>query len=246
MRRKTEWQTDKAPPFSALESTVSGMIWATIPGGHKWLSYFPVYDKEFSRFRNAKPRILEIGVYRGASLQLWKKFFGQGSYIVGVDIDPACAQFNAAERGIYIEIGDQSDENFLKGLIEKHGPFDIIIDDGSHVASHQIASFNGLFQTGLRNDGVYLVEDFECMYWGDTDDYRDASVTSIEFFKMLIDIQNSIFEDYTYNDFAVHAPNGRDTYQVVDLAKSIASIKFCRGIAVIEKSEQMTPMVLHI
>lgn len=246
MRSKGTWENKKTPPFPALQNTVSGMIWSTIPGGHKWLGYFPVYDKEFARFRNLKPKILEIGVYRGGSLQLWKRFFGEGSIIVGLDIDPACSRFNAPENDIHVEIGDQSDAAFLQSVIDKYGPFDIIIDDGSHVASHQIASFNGLFSAGLKDDGIYLVEDLECMYWGHTDEFRDAGVTSVEFFKMLIDIQNSIFEDYTYRDFAIHMPDTGSTYTVIELAKSVASIKFCRGLVVIEKSQQVPPLTLHL
>jgi SAM-dependent methyltransferase len=246
MRKRETWETSKVPPFPSINDTVSGELWSTIPGGHKWLGYFQVYDRELGRYHGKQPRVLEIGVYKGASLLLWRRFFGDGATIVGIDIDPACIAFNAPEHGIHVEIGDQGDPSFLQAVIEKHGPFDIIIDDGSHVASHQIASFNSLFLNGLKETGIYFVEDLECMYWGNTDGYRDASITSVEFFKMLIDIQNSIFEDYSYNDFAVHIPGTRTQYQVVALAKHIASIKFIRGLAIVEKSPQIPPLTLHL
>ncbi len=84
------------------------------------------------------------------------------------------------------------------------------------------------------------------MYWGHTDAFRDASVTTVEFFKMLIDIQNSIFEDYTYNDFSVQIPGSRTQYEVIALAKSIASIKFGRGLLLVEKAPQIPPLTLHL
>lgn len=246
MRKKVLWESSKVPPFPAIDNTVSGQVWSTIPGGHKWLGYFQVYDREFGRYHGKQPRVLEIGVYRGASLQLWRRFFGEGATIVGIDIDENCRDFNAPEHGIHVEIGDQSDAAFLQSVVDKYGPFDIIIDDGSHIASHQIASFNALFTNGLKDTGIYFVEDLECMYWGHTDAFRDAPVTTVEFFKMLIDIQNSIFEDYNYNDFAIHIPGTRNQYEVISLATSIASIKFARGLVLVEKSSQSPPLTLHL
>jgi len=246
MREKVSWESNKVPPFPSIDNTVSGQVWATIPGGHKWLGYFQVYDREFGRYHGKSPRVLEIGVYRGASLQLWRRFFGDGATIVGIDIDESCTAFNAPEHDIHVEIGDQSDPVFLQSVVDKYGPFDIIIDDGSHVASHQIASFNGLFDKSLKEAGIYFVEVLECMYWGHTDAFRDASVTTVEFFKMLIDIQNSIFEDYTYNDFSVQIPGSRTQYEVIALAKSIASIKFGRGLLLVEKAPQIPPLTLHL
>jgi SAM-dependent methyltransferase len=246
MRAKTPWQAAKSPPFNDVERTLSGRIWAGIPGGHKWLGYFPIYDREFGRFRGTKPRILEIGVYKGASLLLWNQFFGEGVQVVGVDIDPNCMAFSKPEQNIFVEIGDQSDAAFLQSIVEKYGPFDIIIDDGSHIASHQIASFNALFLAGLKDDGVYLVEDLECMYWGHTDAFRDAPTTSVDFFKMLIDVQNSIYEDYTYNDFSLNIPGSRTEYTAIELAKSIAGLKFLRGVVVVDKAQQIPPLTLHL
>lgn len=83
---------------------------------------------------------------------------------MGIDIGPQCMAFNNSEQNIFVEIGDQSDATFLRLIVEKYGPFDVIIDDRSHIASHQIASFNAPFLAGLKEKGVYLVEDLECMY----------------------------------------------------------------------------------
>jgi limonene-1,2-epoxide hydrolase len=55
---------------------------------HKWFHYFDIYEKHFSRFRNLKPVILEIGVMGGGSLEMWRDYFGEGAQIIGLDIDP--------------------------------------------------------------------------------------------------------------------------------------------------------------
>lgn len=122
----------------------------------KWTSYFKFYDKYFQKFRNKNIKVLEIGIYKGGSLQMWQDYFGKDALIVGMDINPECAAYSGEK--IEVIIGDQSNKNDLAKLTEKYGKFDIIIDDGSHVNEHQIASFEYLFDY-LNDDGVYLVED---------------------------------------------------------------------------------------
>lgn len=240
------WRTLHADPHPSVEQTVSGAIWKSIPGGHKWLDYFKAYDRELSRFRDKQPKVLEIGVYKGASLKLWKAFFGHGATIVGVDIDEACRTYADEGNRVFVEIGSQADNSFMQSVVERYGPFDVVIDDGSHVASHQIASFNSLFPSGLKNGGLYLVEDLECMYWGHTDVFRDCRITSVEFFKALVDIQNSVFSDYEYNDFAPHVGTQREEYSVISLAKIVDTVKFYRGVVIVEKNEQHPPVTLHL
>jgi hypothetical protein len=59
--------------------------------------------------------------------------------------------------------GDQSDENFLGDIIDRYRGFDLVIDDGSHIASHIRASFDKLFPA-LRPDGWYVIEDLWTAY----------------------------------------------------------------------------------
>ena len=115
-----------------------------------------MYERHFSFFKGKQPAILEIGVRRGGSLDIWKKYFGPGSTIVGIDIDPSCQSMRS--HGFHIHIGDQSDENFLQKVLEGHQEFDVVIDDGSHVGSHMIKSFEYIYPRMSAN-GVYVVED---------------------------------------------------------------------------------------
>lgn len=41
---------------------------------------------------------MEIGVYRGGSLQMWKNYFGEGTRVIGIDITPETKEF---EEGLY-------------------------------------------------------------------------------------------------------------------------------------------------
>ncbi len=78
---------------------------------HKWIHYFVIYDRHFSRFRNKEITILKIGVSHGGSLQMWKEYFGSKAKIYGIDINPLCKDLE--EDNIKIFIGSQSDSKFL-------------------------------------------------------------------------------------------------------------------------------------
>lgn len=121
-------------------------------GGH---NYLVEYEPLLEQYR-AKPDllVLEIGVREGASVRLWHDYFPTAK-IVGVDILEQCAT-HAADR-IGIEIGDQSDGEFLQRLTERYEP-DIIFDDGSHFWTHQIDTFRILFPA-MKPGGTYVCED---------------------------------------------------------------------------------------
>jgi len=96
----------------------------------KWMHYFEIYDRHFQQFRGRDIHILEIGVYHGGSLQMWKAYFGEQAKIYGVDIQSACKKFE--ENNVRIFIGDQADRRFLRSLREEIPRVDIVIDDGGH------------------------------------------------------------------------------------------------------------------
>ena len=93
---------------------------------------------------------------------MWQDYFGAASRLAFLDIDPNCKIFEVS--GVAVEIGDQSDHGFLQNIAAKHGPFDIIIDDGGHKMDQQKASFNGLWAQ-LYDGGLYVVEDTHTSYW---------------------------------------------------------------------------------
>ncbi|MGA8031223.1 MAG: class I SAM-dependent methyltransferase, partial [Casimicrobiaceae bacterium] len=73
---------------------------------NKWFHYFDVYDRHFARFRGREIVMVEIGVYHGGSLGMWKSYFGPQTRLVGVDINPRARKF--ADEQVDIVIGDQS------------------------------------------------------------------------------------------------------------------------------------------
>jgi SAM-dependent methyltransferase len=150
---------------------------------NKWLHYFDIYERHFARFRGQAPVMLEIGVLGGGSLQMWKEYFGPGAQIVGLDINPECADF--AGEGVEVVIGSQDDASVLDALLERHA-FDIVLDDGSHMMKHMRTSFAHLYGRIAAN-GVYMLEDLHCCYFDGYDGGLKREGTFIEIVKERID-----------------------------------------------------------
>jgi 23S rRNA U2552 (ribose-2'-O)-methylase RlmE/FtsJ len=154
---------------------------------NKWHHYLEIYERHFEplRQREHPPRILELGVSRGGSLEIWRKYFGADARIVGIDIDPACMDRVDPENTVIV--GDQSDPAVLASAIERlGGGVDLVIDDGSHLGRHQISTFDYLYPK-ISERGVYVCEDLHCSYWSTHEGGLRREGTFIEHAKALID-----------------------------------------------------------
>ena len=54
----------------------------------KWAHYLPIYEKLFARLRGTDAAFLEIGVFKGGSLDLWRRYLGPKATIFGIDTWP--------------------------------------------------------------------------------------------------------------------------------------------------------------
>jgi cephalosporin hydroxylase len=156
---------------------------------HKWAHYFDIYERHLARFVNTSPTLLEIGVYQGGSLAMWKNFLGQGCQIAGIDINPDCIQHQA--EGIDVFTGSQDDPEIINDVLKKYPQIDIVIDDGSHVMSHMIDTFNMLYHK-VNPYGVYIVEDVHTCYWPEYGGGLKRNTTFMEFAKDKIDELNAL------------------------------------------------------
>lgn len=203
---------------------------------HKWKHYFEVYERHFSRYRGRPVNIVEIGVFKGGSLQMWKHYFGPQARIVGIDIDPACAGF--AEEQVEILIGSQEDRQFLQSVRARVPVIDILIDDGGHRMQQQIVTFEELFPH-VAADGVFLCEDLHTSYWEEYGGGYRRPDTFIEYSKNFI--------DYIH---AWHArPAARKVWSlssppelsISDFTRSAHSLHFYDSMLVIEKRPMQPP-----
>jgi len=120
-------------------------------GCRKWMhGYGTVYSKVLQDFRSDPIRMLEIGVWQGASLWAWLEYFPRAE-LVGLDTFQRCdpetlpvlqhprVSWVKADSRVPIDLGD----------------FDVIIDDGLHTHAAQLATYKVV---GHRA-GRYFIED---------------------------------------------------------------------------------------
>jgi hypothetical protein len=213
-----------------------GWRFATDKATHGYLEH---YARHFQRFRQQPINILEIGIGTygpqggGASLRMWQRYFSRAR-IHGLDI--VDKRKHAGGR-VSVHQGDQSDKPFLVDLARRIGPLQIIIDDGSHVNEHVLASFEALFPL-LEVGGVYVIEDMQTSYLrsmgGSSTDLLHPG-TSMNLVKDLCDEVNSMFianrkpspwsrwieSVHVYRNVAFIVKGDSDRYHVHDYAKTM-------------------------
>ena len=127
------------------------------------------YERLFAAIRYDPLRILELGVNRGESLLVWRDYFSN-AVIVGIDIRDR-PQAIAEEPRIHFVKGSQDDPKTLDAAAAFSGrPFDIIIDDASHIGYLTKRSLYYLFPRWLKAGGYYVIEDIGAAFWTDFPD----------------------------------------------------------------------------
>ena len=184
--------------------------------------YLDVYPEIIGHLQGKEVSFLEIGVYKGGSIGLWKGYFSAGSKLTFLDIDPACKELALA--GTTIEVGEQEDTTFLERVAKEHGPFDLIVDDGGHKMSQQRTSFQYLFQH-LKPRGLYVVEDTHTSYWPGFGGGFRAKSSFIEAMKDLVDRMHSWYTDQD------------DIFPMHVAAKLVRSVRFYDSIVVVERKD---------
>lgn len=194
---------------------------------HKWMHYFDVYHRHFAPYRDEPVTVVEVGVYHGGSLRMWREYFGRRARIVGVDIDPRCKALE--EPGTEIVIGDQEDRGFLRELRERVGPIDVVIEDGGHTMGQQIATLEELWPAVVPG-GVYLAEDLHTSYWDEFGGGHRKPGTFIEYAKDLVD--------------DMHAWHTRERgHPPTDWTRTIAGMHVYDSIIVFDKADVTEPVV---
>ena len=92
----------------------------------------------------------------GASVKMWSEFL-PNAHIHGLDINSA--QYLNNDRITTYQVDQSRADSLIDFQVKTKGLlFDVIIDDGSHVADHQQLTLSILWQQ-LRPGGYYFIED---------------------------------------------------------------------------------------
>lgn len=133
--------------------------------------YMPYYTQYLEPLRDKPITLLELGIWKGASLRMWRAYFSKAT-IIGLDNHVKSLPDMA---GIHTVLCEQDDKEGLDGLAEMYGQFDVIIDDASHISSKTITSFQYLYPH-LKDGGLYVIEDLQTSY--DAEHYGENEACS--------------------------------------------------------------------
>ena len=199
-------------------------------------SFTKIYEEYYGPLRDKKVRLLEIGVFKGASLRMWHDYFHKG-LIYGMDdgsigLGVTVESLKAVENDrITVFIGDQRNRTHLKKFVGEHGSdFDIMVDDGLHYQEHQQVSLGYLFPH-VKSGGLYVIEDL-CLPnrtqegWGlkDFKNFSDNTTKILDDFKGIKKIVSPYMneEEMTYLNEHILEIN---IYKIEDERDMIAFIR---------------------
>jgi len=205
----------------------------------KWWHYFDAYEQQLGdlarRSREGlldRPvRLLEMGIWRGGFLNVWREYFGPDAIIYGIDIDSAVATLGVTSAEV--RVGSQDDAGCLGAVVDEMGGLDVVIDDGSHISEHVLASLRILYPK-LSDGGIYCIEDLHTSYWPEWGGGLRRRGSSIEVLKQLIDGLNQPYFDQPAqaNDLGIDHGN-------------LASITFADSMAFLRKRLTSAPRPFH-
>lgn len=119
---------------------------------------FCEYEELFKSLKDQPITYLEVGTAYGDSL-VWAKNYFTTANLYGIDIEVP----KIIPEGVTFTKIDQNDSEGLTLFGKEHGPFDIIIDDASHVRKETENTFNNLYPY-LKIGGLYIIEDWGATY----------------------------------------------------------------------------------
>jgi cephalosporin hydroxylase len=130
----------------------------------KWVPYFEIYERHLNMYRGKPVNLIEVGVQKGGSLEMWSDYFGGSANITGIDIDPECTNLKYDANNINVVIGDQGSGEFWDQFLSSYNkPIDIFIDDGGHTMDQQILTFEKVFAK-MPIGSIYICEDCHTSY----------------------------------------------------------------------------------
>ena len=161
-----------------------------------WHNFCDEYEFFLNGYRDKAINLLEIGVAHGGSSRMWLDYFSHpNTTVYGVDVNNI--NVGITDSRYKFVCGDQTDVNVYSGISD----LDIVIDDGSHVCTHQRLTFEMLF-IKLKSNGIYIVEDVCTSYWN----YMGDDFNFVEYTKQYIDTvnYNGIYNEV---DVSIEHPN---------------------------------------
>jgi cephalosporin hydroxylase len=197
----------------------------------KGVDFTSVYHSLLSHVREAPLRLLEIGLYNGGSLRMWREYLPNAT-LHGIDVDRRTLAYELEIPGTKVRLVDQADARALRAFVDElGGSYDVILDDGGHTMEQQIVSFEVLFPH-VVSGGIYVIEDLGTSYfveYGGRPIGEDG--TAVAHMKRLVDAVQH--EHMTPGHESIHSAVSR--VELAQVRRDVASMQFHPGQAIIVK-----------
>ena len=126
--------------------------------------YFHIYEKIFQSIRKSASNILEVGIYWGGSVKLWRDWF-PSAQIYAVDICNMDFIKNESIKNdhnitLFTDTNGYDDSFIQNNFQSKNIKFDMILDDGPHTLQSNIDFINKYLPL-LTETGILIIEDVQ-------------------------------------------------------------------------------------
>jgi demethylmacrocin O-methyltransferase len=220
---RTLWRFARLAGWLGADLNLLAALYGTDKFGEH--DFTPVYQELMRPWRGKPVRLLEIGVggfegvLGGESLCMWESYFRRGR-IYGIDLYDKTALSGGRVKVFQCS---QVDAPRLTALTQELGPFEFIIDDGSHLNAHQIETFRILWPH-LKDGGAYIVEDTQTSYWPS---YGGGPLGTPGYVRSCMQWFKDLADSVNLPEFLQPAPPGLDA--------GIGSIAFHHNLIVLRK-----------
>jgi cephalosporin hydroxylase len=129
--------------------------YGTDKGPSGW-NYTPFYWDLLKPEQHLIHTVLEVGIYKGASLRMWRDFFYDAD-IYGVD-NSTEHMFPHDDDRIRCYLADAYDFATMQDIMRQVGPVDLFIDDAIHTYATQVALLKMMWPH-IAAGGIYCIEE---------------------------------------------------------------------------------------
>jgi predicted O-methyltransferase YrrM len=138
-------------------------------------SYLGLYESILSPIQDTAKNVIEIGIYSGGSIKLWKDYF-INARVYGVDIynmneievrstEEVFNEIKTDSRIVLYTSTDGYNEAVFKNLfLDKNIKFDLLLDDGPHTLD-SMKKFIRLYSQLMTDNGILIIEDIGSIDW---------------------------------------------------------------------------------
>jgi cephalosporin hydroxylase len=132
-------------------------------------SYIELYEKLLCSQKETAKNVLEVGIYNGGSIKLWRDYF-VNAQVYALDIIHENKIWDKIKNDqritLYTSTDAYNDNIFKTKFLDTGLKFDFMLDDGPHTLDSMI-KFIKLYSQIMTEKGILIIEDVQSIEWID-------------------------------------------------------------------------------